>query len=325
MFAEIRDVETSEVLSVPAEGKTFGRMGMGKADLEVPHNAVSSLHARIFSEDGNWYLEDLGSSNGTYVGTERLEGRVRLEVGLRFSLSRYKYEVVRLGDLGDEDPTGAWDGYPEASEPPSEMALLDDEGTGMDPRLIETERGQAHRPESEPAREEALEFLKSPLGMGLAGGGVLLCIVVVLVVALLPSAEEGVPKTVEVREITPQPLGNEGSAEVATALEAAEAAPVSPVSPAEEEIAQEDEAPADAASSEPDALAQYHQKVSAIDKALKKNKRLMKKKGVAPLYKQLKKKSKQIRKKLRNKPAQRDAALLKQTGPLVDKLHHKLF
>jgi pSer/pThr/pTyr-binding forkhead associated (FHA) protein len=33
---------------------------------------VSTQHARLVLHDGQWYVEDLGSTNGTYVGNERL-------------------------------------------------------------------------------------------------------------------------------------------------------------------------------------------------------------------------------------------------------------
>ncbi len=33
---------------------------------------VSTQHARLLLHDGQWYVEDLGSTNGTYIGNERL-------------------------------------------------------------------------------------------------------------------------------------------------------------------------------------------------------------------------------------------------------------
>src|SRR4051812_41268711 len=34
---------------------------------------VSGRHARFFMEDGKWFVEDLGSRNGTYIGTRKLD------------------------------------------------------------------------------------------------------------------------------------------------------------------------------------------------------------------------------------------------------------
>jgi DNA-binding NtrC family response regulator/pSer/pThr/pTyr-binding forkhead associated (FHA) protein len=42
-----------------------------RAALEIPDPRMSSRHARIFLEDGGWFLEDLGSTNGTFVAGKR--------------------------------------------------------------------------------------------------------------------------------------------------------------------------------------------------------------------------------------------------------------
>jgi len=49
---------------------TFGR----GPDCTMPlgDEYVSTQHARLVQHDGQWYVEDLGSTNGTYVGNERL-------------------------------------------------------------------------------------------------------------------------------------------------------------------------------------------------------------------------------------------------------------
>ncbi len=98
MELEIRDVQTSETIKIPAPGLTFGRAG-SKADLAVPDRTVSSQHARIYAQGSDWYLEDLRSSNGTFVEGERISTPTRLAAGTRFAFCRYAYEVV--GPVGD--------------------------------------------------------------------------------------------------------------------------------------------------------------------------------------------------------------------------------
>lgn len=50
-------------------------------------STVSQLHARIFRKDGRLYVEDLGSTNGTFVNGRKvakpveMRGRDRLQVG----------------------------------------------------------------------------------------------------------------------------------------------------------------------------------------------------------------------------------------------------
>ena len=48
---------------------------------------ASQVHARVFQRDGHWYVEDLGSTNGTYLNRRRVAGpmiikrRDRLQIG----------------------------------------------------------------------------------------------------------------------------------------------------------------------------------------------------------------------------------------------------
>ncbi len=47
---------------------TFGRaINNATWDISLPDHAISRPHARLFMQRGTWYLEDLGSSNGTML------------------------------------------------------------------------------------------------------------------------------------------------------------------------------------------------------------------------------------------------------------------
>ncbi|WP_005032213.1 FHA domain-containing protein [Holophaga foetida] len=69
-----------------AEGLTVGR-GPDNA-LRLDDGSVSSHHAVFRCLGGNWMLQDLGSTNGTWVNEERVQERVWLKEGdrLRFGL-----------------------------------------------------------------------------------------------------------------------------------------------------------------------------------------------------------------------------------------------
>jgi len=55
--------------SVRLDGSTtIGRSV--ECELRLDDTYVSQQHARIFDRSGNWYVEDLGSTNGTYVNGE---------------------------------------------------------------------------------------------------------------------------------------------------------------------------------------------------------------------------------------------------------------
>lgn len=53
--------------------KTVGRAG--KSDITVQDPFISSEHARFHMKDGVFFIEDLGSKNGTFVNGERLSSQ----------------------------------------------------------------------------------------------------------------------------------------------------------------------------------------------------------------------------------------------------------
>ena len=73
-------VATSTIL----KKKTHWLIGWdpGKCDIVVDSQYVSSKHCILFLEDGGFAVEDLGSTNGTYVNGRKLESRKRISVGL---------------------------------------------------------------------------------------------------------------------------------------------------------------------------------------------------------------------------------------------------
>lgn len=73
---------------------TMGRSNGCVVSLEGDSYA-SSLHARVYPRDGEAWLEDLGSTNGTYLNDERLRAPVRLRRGDRVRVGRTVLEVGR--------------------------------------------------------------------------------------------------------------------------------------------------------------------------------------------------------------------------------------
>ena len=57
-------------------------------DLPIPSPAVSRRHARLIREGAGYALEDLGSSNGTFLNGERLAGRRLLKSGDQIRLGQ---------------------------------------------------------------------------------------------------------------------------------------------------------------------------------------------------------------------------------------------
>ena len=56
---------------------------------------VSQLHARLFRRDGSLFIEDLGSTNGTFLNRKKLTGAVSLRRGDRIQIGRTVLEVTK--------------------------------------------------------------------------------------------------------------------------------------------------------------------------------------------------------------------------------------
>ncbi|WP_406832800.1 FHA domain-containing protein [Pedococcus sp. KACC 23699] len=61
--------------------------------LVLEDDFASGRHAKIYQRDGAWFVEDLGSTNGTFLGSERLTGPVRVEVGTTLRIGKTVIEL----------------------------------------------------------------------------------------------------------------------------------------------------------------------------------------------------------------------------------------
>jgi len=75
------------------EGVTIGRSR--DCDLILYDTYLSTHHARLSNDQGDLSIEDLGSTNGTYVNQELVKGRVHLERGDVVQVGGVLFEVVR--------------------------------------------------------------------------------------------------------------------------------------------------------------------------------------------------------------------------------------
>jgi len=76
-----------------ATNTAIGR-AMG-CDLRLEDTYVSQEHARIFAKNGSWYVEDLGSTNGTFVNEQRLAAPAMLTAGDRIRVGTTILELAR--------------------------------------------------------------------------------------------------------------------------------------------------------------------------------------------------------------------------------------
>jgi pSer/pThr/pTyr-binding forkhead associated (FHA) protein len=76
-----------EHLSGPEDGKTVSfskeTVTIGRSndcDICLAHDSTASRrHARLVREGGRLFVEDTGSTHGTYVNGQRIQGRVELQ------------------------------------------------------------------------------------------------------------------------------------------------------------------------------------------------------------------------------------------------------
>jgi hypothetical protein len=110
MTAEIEVIAGNSARRMPLEGQ---RVTVGKApenDIALDDPVVSHLHALLERFPAGWCIQDLGSSNGTWLNGERIWTSQRLRNGDELRLGQTRL-VFR--DLGKQDPrTEVEDGPP---------------------------------------------------------------------------------------------------------------------------------------------------------------------------------------------------------------------
>ena len=72
---------------------TVGRAGGCQVALGED-SYVSQLHARVFRRDGQFYVEDLGSTNGTYVNRKKVTAPIVIRKGDRLQIGKTVLELT---------------------------------------------------------------------------------------------------------------------------------------------------------------------------------------------------------------------------------------
>jgi hypothetical protein len=76
------------------EEVTVGRAG-GCAVLLQDDSFISQLHARMFRRDGELFVEDLGSTNGTYLNNRKVTAPVPVRKGDKIQFGQTTLELRR--------------------------------------------------------------------------------------------------------------------------------------------------------------------------------------------------------------------------------------
>ncbi|MGE3108433.1 MAG: ATP-binding protein [Phycisphaerales bacterium] len=96
------------VIQGPDKGKSFQLpsnepqlVGRSSEALPLRDGTVSRRHAELTPDEGEWWIRDLGSQNGTYVNGVRITERTRLRVGDQVRTGATLF-VFGRSDAGDE-------------------------------------------------------------------------------------------------------------------------------------------------------------------------------------------------------------------------------
>ena len=63
------------------------------AAIRLDDDYVSTRHARIGVSGDTWYVEDLGSTNGTYIGNQRLTQATAIQLGTQVRIGKTTLEL----------------------------------------------------------------------------------------------------------------------------------------------------------------------------------------------------------------------------------------
>lgn len=90
-----------------ASGTIIGRDPAEGVDIALYDPRVSGRHARIEHDQalGGWLLEDLGSTNGTWMNDEQVSAPVLLVPGARLTFGRVCASTFQLSEGGLPEPT----------------------------------------------------------------------------------------------------------------------------------------------------------------------------------------------------------------------------
>ena len=81
----------------------FGGLSIGRsgdADVRIDDRFASSVHARIYSRGAQYYVEDLNSTNGTYLNDAQLHGEAELSDldQIKIGDTEFRFELQLPGD-----------------------------------------------------------------------------------------------------------------------------------------------------------------------------------------------------------------------------------
>lgn len=82
----------------PSTVRLSGQMDIGRGDrcaIRLQDHYVSQVHARLFERDGDWYVQDMGSTNGTFLNDGTVSGSAVVHAGDAVRVGKTVLELRR--------------------------------------------------------------------------------------------------------------------------------------------------------------------------------------------------------------------------------------
>jgi len=89
---------TAGALAGTSLGLTDQQITIGRSDdatLVLADDYASTRHARLFPQDGQWIVEDLGSTNGTYLDRQKVTQPTPVPIGVPIRIGKTVLELRR--------------------------------------------------------------------------------------------------------------------------------------------------------------------------------------------------------------------------------------
>lgn len=115
----LKHLASGELYPVPKSNVVIGRSD--NADIVIINDTLSGSHVCLFESEGQWFVKDLGSSNGTYLNTTSISGVGRswsahvVEHDDVLTMAEMRFQVSLPPPVVEREPNSAVSafGYPE--------------------------------------------------------------------------------------------------------------------------------------------------------------------------------------------------------------------
>lgn len=91
-----------KVIAVPKDNFSLGRAS--EADVHIKDKLISRKHCRLSFEDHKWYIEDLSSTNGTWIVGQKADRKVLLPFRTSARIGKTIFELVVPGVSSKSSP-----------------------------------------------------------------------------------------------------------------------------------------------------------------------------------------------------------------------------